>query len=90
MWLFELFWCSFLHGCAILQNAIVSPLFSLAFVAEGVLLGICSSNLVDNCEGMCLDLECGSGGSNYHGQCDKTAYDYIDNVSTLTFGCMVR
>ena len=73
------------HACTVLQNALVSILFLLAFIAGIVPLGFYANMLLDDCDDTCFD--CGSGDN---GKCDETASDYQFNVSVTLFICMVR
>ena len=73
-----------IHANTLLQSALVSILFTLAFTPAIVLLAYYSTELDDDCADLCI--ECSGG----NGECDETAYDYLMNISVTLITCVVR
>ena len=73
-----------IHAYTILQSALISILFSLAFIAGTVPLGVYSNELDDDCDYICFDC------SGDNDKCDETTFDNLENVSTTSFACVVR
>ena len=69
-----------IHVHTLLQNALVSILFTLAFIAAVVPLAHYYNEVDDNC----VDFSDGSG------ECDETASDYLSNILATSIICLVR